>query len=392
MSAWLLKPGELALKGGNRRFFERILKRNLFRMLATADCRSARAVTTKGRWYVHCNESDNPAVEAVLCRLMGISGFALTRCVPKTVDAVIAACVEEGRRLAAEGIGTFKIEARRTDKSFPLDSFGLRNEGGGVVLDAVPSLKVDVHHPGAVIYIEIRERAYVYSNARKGLGGLPVGTAGRGLLLLSGGIDSPVAGFLMAGRGMTLNAIHFHAYPYTSAEAKDKVIRLAGIVGAYSMGVRLHILGFTGVQRRIKERAPLPWATVLLRMAMMDCAERLALSTGCRCLITGESLSQVASQTIENICCTQRGLSLPVLRPLIGMDKETIIKRAEQIGSYVTSIEPYEDCCVLFSPPHPMLRGDPEEARALYLGLELGQLIDEALRGCETMLCGFPVQ
>ena len=229
----------------------------------------------------------------------------------------------------------------------------------------------------------------MYSNARKGLGGLPSGSAGRGLLLLSGGIDSPVAGFLMAGRGMTLNALHFHAYPYTSREAAQKVIRLAQTVGAYSMGIRLTMAGFTKVQMRIKERSPLPWATVLLRMAMMDCANTLALKTGCQCLITGESLSQVASQTIENLTCTQSRTQLPVLRPLIGMDKESIIKKAGQIGAYEISIEPYEDCCVLFSPPHPVLRGSLPEAAALYDTLELEPLIEEALNGCETVKCGY---
>ena len=388
MNTWLLKPGELALKGGNRKIFERILMRNLGRMLRAAVGGRARAAAANGRFYVHCEEADNTAVEAVLGRLLGIAGFALTQHVPKTPEAVLSACVREGETIAGRGITTFKIEARRTDKSFPLDSFALRTEGGGAVLAAVPALTVDVHRPGAIIQIEIREQAYVYSNARRGLGGLPVGSAGRGLLLLSGGIDSPVAGFLMAGRGMALNAIHFHAYPYTSAEAKEKALRLARLVGAYSMGVRLTIAGFTKVQMRIKERAPLPWATVLLRMAMMDCAGTLALKTGCRCLITGESLSQVASQTIENLTCTQSKARLPVLRPLIGMDKESIIRRAEAIGTYNTSIEPYEDCCVLFSPPHPVLRGDPLEAAALYQALELEPLIGEALNECEVVGCG----
>jgi thiamine biosynthesis protein ThiI len=362
--------------------------RNLRRMLAASGGR-ATAAAANGRFYVRCEEADNAAVEAVLGRLMGISGFALTQNFPKTTEAVLAACAAEGKKIAAQGIATFKIEARRTDKSFPLDSFALRTEGGSAVLEAVPSLKVDVHNPGAVIQIEIREQAYVYSNARKGLGGLPPGSAGRGLLLLSGGIDSPVAGFLMAGRGMTLNALHFHAYPYTSEEAQQKVIRLAQTIGAYSMGLRLSIAGFTKVQMRIKERSPLPWATVLLRMAMMDCANTLARKTGCQCLITGESLSQVASQTIENLTCTQSRTNLPVLRPLIGMDKESIIKKAEQIGAYEISIEPYEDCCVLFSPPHPVLHGAPPEAAALYDTLELEPLIEEALQECQTVNCGY---
>jgi thiamine biosynthesis protein ThiI len=206
-------------------------------------------------------------------------------------------------------------------------------------------------------------------------------------LLLSGGIDSPVAGFLMACRGMSIDAVHFHAYPYTSLEAKQKVARLAGIAASYCMGIRLYILSFTKVQMRIKERAPLEWTTVLLRMAMMEAAEKAALTIKCKCLITGESLSQVASQTIENLSCAQSRIKLPVLRPLIGWNKENIIREAERIGTYEVSIEPYEDCCTLFTPPHPILHGDIDQANTLYETLELESLIDEALETYELVKC-----
>ncbi|MCL2271035.1 MAG: tRNA 4-thiouridine(8) synthase ThiI [Treponema sp.] len=381
---WLLKPGELTLKGNNRKSFETVLKRNIQAMLAGCN---ARLELFNGRFYLHGPEKNQAAIEDVLCRLIGIAGWAQTKSYPKNIEAVVAACIEEGVKIAAQGIATFKIEARRTDKSFPQDSFALRCMCGQAVLDAVPRLKVDVHRPGAVINIEIREKAYIYSDARKGLRGLPVGTAGRGLLLLSGGIDSPVAGFLIASRGMGIDAVHFHAYPYTSLEARQKTIRLAETLGSYCMGIRLYIVSFTSIQMRIKENAPLPWSTVLLRMAMMDCAEKIARKNKSKCLITGESLSQVASQTIENLSCTQSTVTLPVLRPLIGMDKDAITRKAEQIGTYRISIEPYEDCCVLFTPPHPILRGDLAEASSLYLSLELGPLIDEALRECETVKC-----
>ncbi|MDR0300923.1 MAG: tRNA 4-thiouridine(8) synthase ThiI, partial [Treponema sp.] len=251
------------------------------------------------------------------------------------------------------------------------------------VLTALPDLKVDIHNPQDVINIEIREKAYVYSGGKKGLGGLPVGCAGRGLLLLSGGIDSPVAGFMMASRGMGVDAIHFHAYPYTSLEAKEKVIRLAQIMGSFCMGIRLYILNFTQVQQRIKERASSEWTTVILRMAMMDAAEKAALKIKCKCLITGESLSQVASQTIENLTCTESRIKLPVLRPLIGMDKESIIRKAETLGTYEVSILPYVDCCTLFSPAHPVLHGEVEQAAAIYNSLELDPLIEEALKNYE---------
>jgi thiamine biosynthesis protein ThiI len=377
---WLIRPGELTLKGGNRKAFETVLKRNLHAMLAGRD---VQIVLRNGRIYAHGPEICRPEIEDALSRLIGISGWAQTGSFSKNIEDVVEACKEEGRKLQAQGITTFKIEARRTDKSFPIDSYALRCKCGEAVLDVVPGMKVDVHKPQAIIHIEIREKAYVYGMDRKGLGGLPVGTAGRGLLLLSGGIDSPVAGFLMATRGMGIDAVHFHAYPYTSAEAKEKVVRLANILGAYTLGVRLFTVGFTKVQMRIKEASPPSWATVLLRMAMMDCAEKIARKIKSKCLITGESLSQVASQTIENLTCTQSRITLPVLRPLIGMDKDAITVKAKKIGTYSTSIEPYEDCCVLFSPPHPIIRGDPKEAVTLYESLELEPLIDEALRDSE---------
>jgi thiamine biosynthesis protein ThiI len=386
---YLLKPGELTLKGGNRRAFEKTLNRNLAAMLKGT---GAQIITTKGRLFVRSPEHAEAQVEEALGRLMGIAGWAKTQVREKTVETVVASCVEEGRLLYEKGIRTFKIEARRTDKSFPLDSYGIRCAAGEAVCREVPGLKVDVKNPQGVIDVEIREKAYIYGNAQEGLRGLPVGTAGRGLLLLSGGIDSPVAGYMMASRGLALEAVYFHAWPYTSPEARQKAVTLAEIVGAYCVGIRLFVVNFTPVQLRIKERAPEPWMTVLLRMAMMDCAEKLALSRGDKCLISGESLSQVASQTIENIACTSSRTRLPILRPLIGMDKEQIIRLAETIGTYKTSILPYQDCCVLFSPPHPILRGNPDEARQLYAALETEDLITKALEECEVEKCAFPAR
>jgi len=345
----------------------------------------AKIKITNGRFFIEAPEIKSETVENALSHLTGISGWAKTTICPKTVEAVLTACVEEGKKIFSAGVKTFKIEARRTDKSFPLDSYGLCCRAADAVVEAVGDLKVNVKNPQDIIRIEIREKAYIYSGGKKGLGGLPVGSAGRGLLLLSGGIDSPVAGFLMAARGMSIDAIHFHSYPYTSLEAKQKVIRLAGITGSYCMGTRLYILNFAQVQMRIKERAPQMWTTVLLRMAMMEAAEKAALKIKCKCLVTGESLSQVASQTIENISCTQSRIKLPVLRPLIGMSKENIIRESQRIGAYNVSIQPYEDCCVLFSPPHPILHGDAGEASALYETLELEPLIEDALKNYELV-------
>jgi thiamine biosynthesis protein ThiI len=384
---YLIKPGELTLKGGNRPVFERVLKQNLaLRLRGTG----ARITTTNGRFYVRCSTESRVEVEKVLERLMGISGWAKTFVADKTPDAVMAACVGAARECREQGVKTFKLEARRTDKSFPLDSYQIRNAGGNAVLEQVPGLKVDVQKPEAIITVEIREKAYIYGMERRGRRGLPAGTAGRGLLLLSGGIDSPVAGYLMTGRGMGLDAVYFHAYPYTSDEARQKVVKLSEIVGSYGMGMRLYTVGFTAVHTRIREQAPEAWRTILLRMAMMECAEKLAKIQRLKCLVSGESLSQVASQTIENIACTGSRTTIPVLRPLIGMDKEEIIRIAEKIGTYETSILPYQDCCVLFSPPHPILHGDVRDAGDLYEKQELAPLINEALRQRSTEKCAYP--
>jgi tRNA uracil 4-sulfurtransferase len=387
MATYLLKPGELTLKGGNRKFFENVLRKNLASLLKGSN---AKIIASNGRLFVRCPDGMESEVEDALGRLMGISGWAKTRIAEKIPQEVIAACVEEGKLLWEKGKKSFKIEARRTDKSFPLDSYQIRCLAGEAVHKEVSDLIVDVHKPEAVIEVEIREKAFVYGNASEGRRGLPVGTAGRGLLLLSGGIDSPVAGYMMAARGMALDAVYFHAFPYTSEKAREKTVKLAEILGRFTQGIRLFIISFTPMQARIKEKAPEAWRTVLLRMAMVDCAEKLAIRQRDKCLITGESLSQVASQTIENINCVQSRLKLPVLRPLIGTNKEDIIALGESIGTYKTSILPYEDCCVLFSPPHPVLRGEPIEAGKLYEDLNAEQLIEEALKSMEMVKCSFP--
>jgi len=387
MTVYLVKPGELTLKGGNRKAFEQLLRKNLASLLRGL---GITIITGNGRFFVHCPQEMEQKTEDALDRLIGIAGWAKTRTAEKTPEEVIAACVKEGNLLREKGITTFKIEARRTDKSFPLDSYNIRCLAGDAVRKEVPGLGVDVHNPGGIIEVEIREKAYIYGDARQGRRGLPVGSAGRGLLLLSGGIDSPVAGYMMACRGLALDAVYFHAYPYTSEKAREKTVRLAEILGRYTQGIRLFVVSFTGVQTRIKERSPEAWRTVLLRMAMMECAEKLAASRKLKCLVSGESLSQVASQTIENISCTQSRVKLPVLRPLIGVNKDDIITRAENIGTYETSILPYQDCCILFSPPHPVLRGNPDEAGRLYEELEIEPLIEEAIKTAETEKCSFP--
>ena len=343
-----------------------------------------------GRIYIHnISEEAADTVEEVLSHLTGIAGWAKTQITAKTVDEVLAACVSEAQKITESGTKTFKVEARRTDKSFPLNSYEICSAAGDAIKTAIPELQVDVKNPQSIISVEIREKAYIYGTGKKGLRGLPAGSAGRGLLLLSGGIDSPVAGCLMAGRGMGLDAVYFHTPPYTSQEALDKTIRLAEITGSYCMGTHLYIVNFTAVQKAIAEKKPAEWNTILLRMAMMEAASLIARKIKAKCLVTGESLSQVASQTIENISCAESRTALPVLRPLIGMDKEAIITLAKNFGSYETSILPHADCCVLFSPVHPVLRGKVSEAKELYDTLELNDIIFNAVKTAEIKRCGY---
>jgi thiamine biosynthesis protein ThiI len=373
---YLLKPGELMLKGGNRDSFFRVLVSNLSVMLRGT---GASVNKTDGRLYVNCPSESEAACEDVFSRLAGITGWAKARCCEKSIEAVTATAAGEARRCYEAGARSFKVEARRTDKSFPLNSYEICRAAGSRIESEIPGFRVDVHTPEITVNIEIRERAYIYGGSQKGLRGLPVGVSGRGMLLLSGGIDSPVAGALMALRGMRISAVYFHAYPYTPDEARQKAARLAEILGGFAMDVGLTTVSFTEVEQHIKDGAPSEWATVLLRMAMMDCASNLALRKRCKCLITGESLGQVASQTIENLACAESRARLPVLRPLAGLDKESIIKLAVKIGTYETSILPYPDCCAIFSPPHPIIHAKLDEAAALYDSLNLAAIINASL-------------
>ena len=385
----LVKLGELTLKGGNRESFELILRRNLKTMLRSRAPHST-LESRSGRMYIHCtNQEAAEQTEDALSRLAGITGWARAQKTEKTIDDILAASAAEGKKIAGNGIKTFKVQARRTDKSFPLNSYEICCAAGDAIKAISPELQVDVKNPQSIISVEIREKAYIYGSEKKGLRGLPAGSAGRGLLLLSGGIDSPVAGCLMAGRGMGLDAVYFHTPPYTSQEALEKTIHLAEITGPYCMGMHLYIVNFSEVQKTIAGKSRPEWNTILLRMAMIETASLIARKTKAKCLVTGESLSQVASQTIENISCTESRTILPVLRPLIGMDKESIITLAIKYGTYNTSILPYADCCVLFSPAHPVLRGKIHEAETLYGSLELNDLLFNAAKTAEIKRCGY---
>lgn len=371
---YLAKIGELTLKGSNLHTFEKLLLKNIRTTLKGHKCE---AVLRSGRLYVECDDSECEAVEKSLKKLIGITGWAKTRTCDKDIESIQKTVLEEAKFAVSKGAKTFKLEARRSDKSFPLNSFEICCEGASLVHDS-GLMQVDVHNPDVVITVEVREKTFIYSNAEKGCRGLPVGSSGKGLLLLSGGLDSPVAGYRMIRRGMKVECVYFHSYPYTSVEAQEKVETLAKRLSEFGLYTYLNIIPFTDVQMRIKEKSPVDWTTLMLRVCMMKVTNMLVPMVGADCIITGESLGQVASQTLENMKVTEHFAEYPLLRPLVGMDKEEIISDANFIDTYETSILPYEDCCVLFSPKHPVLKGTVEEAEKIYQSLEIDELIKQA--------------
>ena len=380
---YLAKLGELTLKGSNIQEFENLLKHNAAKCLEGNGCR---IILRAGRLYIDCDEDKAPKVEFMLKHLIGITGWAKCRTCEKDIEAIKATSLELAKIMAGRGCKTFKIDSRRADKSFPMNSYEINCEAAG---DIEALMKVDVHKPDCIIYIEVREKVYIYTDSETGCRGLPVGSSGKGLLLLSGGLDSPVAGYRMLRRGMKIECCYFHSYPYTSEEAKQKVITLAQKLAYYGITTYLNIIPFTDVQMRIKEKAPEAWSTLILRVCMMKVANMLARRCNAKCIITGESVGQVASQTIENMTVTEHFSEYPMMRPCCGLDKEEIILTAEEIDTYETSILPYEDCCVLFSPRHPVLRGTPDEAEDIYKELEVDELIEKAYNEREIVKLTF---
>ena len=316
-------------------------------------------------------------MEFALTHLVGITGWAKTMTCGKSIEE-IRSCIEIlAKDAVLKGKKTFKIEAKRQDKTFPLNSYQIAAEGAKNVFDS-GLMEVDVHKPNVTFFVEVRDRVFVYSDSEKSPRGLPVGISGKGLLLLSGGLDSPVAGYRMMRRGMRIECLYFHSYPYTSKEAQEKVEELARNLSSYGLETYLNTIPFTDVQMRIREKSPEEWTTLILRVCMMKAANLLCHRVHADCIITGESLGQVASQTLENMAVTEHFAEYPLLRPLVGMDKEEIVKDAKFIGSYETSILPYEDCCVLFSPKHPVLRGRIEDAEKIFAEMEADGMIEEA--------------
>lgn len=374
---YLLRLGELTLKGENRDHFEFKLKKDLKRRLEGLP---NRIDMRDGRFFLWVDAQKARETEYALAHLPGIAGFARAISVQKDMPSILAAALElcaEGP--IASGKRSFKVEARRADKSFSLNSHEIACQLGSDILDAFSGVRVDVHKPEFLLSVEIRDRAYVYVDDVKAARGLPIGSSGKGLLLLSGGIDSPVAGYLMGLRGLSLEAVHFHAYPFTSREAQEKVEELAAVIARWVGPIRLHNVPFTEAQVRIKERARENETTLLMRAAMMAVADKIAKACGANCLITGESLGQVASQTMESMRFTGSTTDMPVFRPLVGHDKLYTMDLARSIGSYSISIKPFEDCCVIFSPKHPLLKPDLALEREAYARLEIGPLLDKAI-------------
>lgn len=380
----LLKYGEIALKGLNRSSFEERLINALSRRLKPLGHFSI--VQAQSTLYVTPEDdaADINAAFEVCRRLFGISSLSRAVECEKDVEAIAAQTISHAGP-ALLNYENFKVECRRADKRFPLTSPELASLLGGRLQEAYPTLKVNVVNPAVTVYVEVRDfAAYVHVGRTEGAGGLPPGCGGRAALLLSGGIDSPVAGYMMAKRGIELVCIHFASPPYTSSQAEEKVCELAGQLSVYCGTITLFIVPFTEAQLAIKEKCPEDMATILLRRMMMRVASVLAKKSGCKALITGESLGQVASQTLDGICTTDAVCSVPVFRPLIGMDKEEITVRARKIGTFETSILPYEDCCTIFTPKHPKTKPDAEYAdrceEALDVEAYVAAAADKAVR------------
>ena len=381
----LLKLGEMVLKGLNRRSFEDKLQANIYRRLNHLG--QFRVYTRQSTTYVEpmTEACDMDGAWESLTRVFGVVGLSRARACEKDKDAILAAAREylDGKLSAAR---TFKVETKRADKSFPMTSIQLSQYVGGELDELYPNLKVDVHKPELTVHIEIRDyAAFVHADPEPGAGGLPVGINGRAVSLLSGGIDSPVASWMIAKRGVALEMVHFFSYPYTSNEAKEKVLELARLLTPWCGRLTVHVVPFTAIQEQLRRTCPQELFTLVMRRFMMRISERVALRCGAKALVTGECLGQVASQTMEAMSVTGAVTSLPVLRPVVGMDKEDIVKIARKIGTFETSILPYEDCCTVFTPRHPRLRPTLEELETAEQALDVEAMVQAAVEGIERM-------
>lgn len=384
---FLIKHGEIALKGLNRYVFEDILVKNLKRKLSPLGkfsyqtAQSTMVITPLDDGVDYDEAADR------ISKVFGIAAFSRACAVGKDFDEIAKAAVEYTKDALAN-VKTFKVEAKRSDKKYPMTSPEIGRELGAVLLKANPHLKVDVLHPEQIVLCEIRDfGAYIHCGSISGAGGIPVGSSGKAALLISGGIDSPVAGYMMAKRGVELLAVHFVSPPYTSERAKLKVVDLTRKICDYCGRITLHVVSFTHFQEEIRDKCPDELFTIIMRRYMMKIAQEIGRQNYCDALITGESVGQVASQTMKAIACTDIVCEMPVFRPLAGMDKEEIIKSSRRIGTFETSILPYEDCCTVFTPKHPKTKPKLEDVLEAEKHLDEESLMKEALEGVEVIVC-----
>lgn len=383
---YLVRCGEVSLKGMNKPYFERILLERVKNALR--ECSGMTAYWKDGLMFVRTDASEpEDKVIRKISKVFGIASISTAVETEKDIEAIGRDAAAYMKKLAAEeGIKTFKVKAKRADKTFPIGSPEIGAEVGGYILKECGDLKVDVHDPDVTLFVHVRrEGAYIYRDKIKGFGGLPLGTNGRGLILMSGGIDSPVAAFMMAKRGMSIEAVHFHSYPYTSPRAQKKVEDLCGVLAGYMGRIKMHAVNLLPIQEEIVKNCPEDETTLLVRRFMMRIAERIAEENRQMMLITGEDLGQVASQTAEALVVTDAVVSMPVMRPLIAMDKVDIIDMAKEIGTYDISIEPYEDCCTVFLPKHPVTKPKLKNIERSESKLDVKALVDAAVASAETV-------
>ena len=380
----LLKLGEIVLKGLNRKSFEQKLMGNIRRRLAPLG--TFRVYCLQSTVYVEGEEgADMDAAFEAMQQVFGV--ISLSRAAPceKNKEAIARLAIEYLRD-EMESAKSFKVESKRSDKAFPMTSIELSQYVGGELADAYPDTAVDVHDPELTVHIEVRDlAAYVHAAPVPGAGGMPVGSNGVAVTLLSGGIDSPVSTYMIAKRGVRLIPVHFFSFPYTSQQAKDKVVELGRQLTAYCGRMTMEVVPFTHIQEEIRDKCPEEYFTLIMRRFMMRIAQHIAEANGAKAIVTGENLGQVASQTMEAMASTQAVTHLPVLQPLIGMDKEEIITIARKIGTFDTSILPYEDCCTVFTPRHPRTRPQVSEVEAAESALDVDTLVQEAIQGIERI-------
>ena len=380
---FLMKLGEIILKGANKRQFENRLRQNVRRRMKAYGNFDVYIMQSTVYVQPMDDECDLEGAWEACKSIFGVVSLCRCRACEKNLDAIFAA-IEEYLGDDLDCAKSFKVESKRSDKAFPMTSIQLSQEIGGRLAEAHPHVEVDVHRPDYTVYVEVRDlAAYVHGPAEPGAGGLPTGVGGRAMVLLSGGIDSPVAAHMIAKRGVEIEAVHFFSYPYTSQLAKDKVLELARLVTKYSGKMTVNVVGFTEIQEAIRDNCPEEYFTLIMRRFMMEISARIAKWDGCGALVTGENLGQVASQTMEAMAVTGAGVDIPIFMPLIGMDKEEIIRIARKIGTFETAILPYEDCCTVFTPKHPKTKPTLVQVINAERNLDREALINRALENIE---------